>query len=38
MNKRNQKNSYKMKFKRWGTLAPQEHNRHQDFFYNHVLL
>ena len=24
-----------MKFKRWGTLAPQEHNRNQDFFSYH---
>ena len=29
-NKRNTKNSFKMTFKRWGTLAPQEHHRDTD--------
>ena len=31
-NKRNTKNSFKMTFKRWGTLAPQEHHREHDFY------
>jgi hypothetical protein len=30
--KRNSKNSFKMTFKRWGTLAPQEHTREEDFY------
>ena len=33
--KRNSKNSYKMTFKRWGTLAPQEHLRENDFYCYH---
>lgn len=32
---RNSKNSFKLKFKRWGTLAPQEHLRSEDFYMYH---
>ena len=35
MTKRNSKNSFKMTFKRWGTLAPQAHYREDDFYKYH---
>lgn len=35
MTKRNSKNSFKMTFKRWGTLAPQAHYRGDDFYKYH---
>jgi hypothetical protein len=35
MCKNNQKNSHKMTFKRWGSLAPQEHHREHDFYEYH---
>lgn len=35
MSKRKPKNSNKMIFKRWGTLAPQEHHREYEFYTYH---